>query len=245
GGQDEVVGRRPARGDVAREGRPAIGGEEEGVVTLVLDLRSLVGARGREREVGIAVEIELEAGEGELRAVLDAPRAESDLQVHRVADVADRWRTDVVDVDQAVAGVVSNGGGREQRRDGTSQEPSPQTILHRDSPPSLSLALWDRADLMDCSRGWMLVRRPPVSAFDVRAPTTPGQRPTLQHRPPDPVEQPRPCLVYSFGRKVTRLFAARTAVPHGSATSGLCGTYRSGPGAAHYGICHVRRPQRR
>src|SRR5262249_61824497 len=79
---------------------------------------------------------------------------------------------------------------------------SPQTVLHRGSPPSLSLALWDRADLMDCSRGWMLVRRPPVSAFDVRAPTPPGNGLRSSTVPRTPWSNLAPALCTPLGERL-------------------------------------------
>src|SRR5262249_48107826 len=84
-GEDDRVRIRAdgmSRGDPPETGR--------GDVTLELHDGALVGARRREREVGVAVEIELEGLDRELRASLDVPRPEVHTEPHRVPDVGDR-----------------------------------------------------------------------------------------------------------------------------------------------------------
>src|SRR5262245_7227945 len=115
-------------------GDPAVGGDMGGRVTLVLDDRSLVRARRSEREVGVAVEVQLEAVDGELGAALNAAGSERDLHAYHVTDVAHRRSPDIVDVDEAVTRVVRERGAGKRR-----QRECDQTSLHplvHDRPPA-------------------------------------------------------------------------------------------------------------
>src|SRR5262249_28927986 len=61
----------------------------------------------------------------------DAPGAEADLHPHRVADGGDRWRSDVVDVDIAVARVVGPCAGWQQGHQREADHDLPYSLLHR------------------------------------------------------------------------------------------------------------------
>src|SRR5262249_3502699 len=100
-------------------------------IAFVLDHRPLVRARRHERIVRVAVELELELVDRQLRAAQDVPGSESDPHPDRVADVAD-----VVDQQQSIAARRREGRGwrGKQRRQAKPDETSPQS-LHW-SPPT-------------------------------------------------------------------------------------------------------------
>src|SRR5262249_25787868 len=104
-------------------GHGARGGDRR--IAFVLDHRPLVDARWHEREAGIAVELELELIDDQLRAAQDVPGPEGNPHPDRVIDVAD-----VFDQQQSVAGCrrVGRGWRGKQRREGKPDETSPPSL---------------------------------------------------------------------------------------------------------------------
>src|SRR5262249_37458936 len=102
-------------------------GRDRGV-PLVLDDGSLVHAGRKQGEVRVAVEVEPEARDRELRGTLNAAGAEVDLDPDDVPDVAH-----VVDVDEPVARVVRQSGRCKPHRKDEHDEKPPQEMPHRET----------------------------------------------------------------------------------------------------------------